>query len=154
MKRDNVIEGVFIFLCGGITAMLSLQMPIGTFRMAGSGLFPLCLGIALMLLALLYLANLLFEKDAMRQPPKAAASLHGAVGQMLLFLGASALATLCLNFLGYPLTSFLLMLSLLAILGVRQPVLLVALPLLTAAGSYLLFVQFLRIPLPKGLIGL
>jgi hypothetical protein len=73
---------------------------------------------------------------------------------MLLFLGASALATLCLNFLGYPLTSFLLMLSLLRILGVRRPALLVGLPLLTAAGSYFLFVQFLRIPLPKGLIGL
>lgn len=73
---------------------------------------------------------------------------------MLLFLGASTLATLCLNVLGYPLTSFLLMLSLLRILGVKQPVLLISLPLLTPAGSYLLFVQFLKIPLPKGLIGL
>lgn len=154
MKRGEMIEGGLIFLCGGITVILSLQMPIGTFRMAGSGLFPLCLGIALMLLALLYLANLLLQKDANQQSPKAKSVLPGAVGQMLLFLGASALAALCLNFLGYPLTSFLLMLSLLAILGIRQPVLLVALPLLTAAGSYLLFVQFLRIPLPKGLIGL
>jgi len=153
MKRCEMIEGILIFLCGGITAILSLQIPIGTFRMAGSGLFPLSLGIALMFLALLYLANLLLQKDTKR-PPKAEAASPGAAGQMLLFLGASALATLCLNILGYPLTSFLLMLSLLAILGVRQPALLVTLPLLTAAGSYLLFVQFLRIPLPKGLIGL
>ena len=154
MKRDEIIEGVIIFLCGGITAILSLQMPIGTFRMAGSGLFPLGLGIALMLLALLSLANLLLKKDAKRQSPTSKAALPGATGQMLLFLGASALATLCLNFLGYPLTSFLLMLSLLVILGVRQPALLISLPLLTAAGSYFLFVQFLKIPLPKGLIGL
>jgi hypothetical protein len=154
MKRNDLIEGVLLFLCGGITSMLSLQMPIGTFRMAGSGLFPLSLGIALMFLALLYLANLLLQKDAKRQSIKAEAASPGAAGQMMLFLGASALATLCLNILGYPLTSFLLMLSLLAILGVRQPALLVTLPLLTAAGSYLLFVQFLRIPLPKGLIGL
>ena len=154
MKRGEMIEGGVLFLCGGVTVVLSLQMPIGTFRMAGSGLFPLCLGIALMLLALLYLANLLFQKDAKRQPQKAEAASPGAAGQMLLFLGASALATLCLNVLGYPLTSFLLMLSLLRILGVRQLALLVSLPLLTAAGSYLLFVQFLKIPLPKGLIGL
>ena len=46
------------------------------------------------------------------------------------------------------------MLLLLRILGLRRPVLLVTLPLLAAAGSYLLFVQFLKIPLPKGLIGL
>jgi len=154
MKRDGLIEGVVIFLCGGVTVALSLQMPIGTFRMAGSGLFPLCLGIALMLLALLHLLNLLLQRSAKRQPPNAAAPSPGAAGQMLLFLVASALATLCLNFLGYPLTSFLLMLSLLEILGVRKPALLIGLPLLTAAGSYLLFVYFLRIPLPKWLIGL
>jgi small-conductance mechanosensitive channel len=154
MKRDEMIEGGVLFLCGAITALLSLQMPIGTFRMAGSGLFPLSLGIALMLLALLYLTNLLFQKGAKRRSTETDSPSPGAAGQMLLFLGASALATLCLNILGYPLTSFLLMLLLLRILGVRQPALLVGLPLLTAAGSYLLFVQFLRIPLPKGLIGL
>jgi small-conductance mechanosensitive channel len=154
MKRSEIIGGGIIFFCGGMTVVLSLQMPIGTFRMAGSGLFPLCLGIALMFLALLYLANLLFQKDAKRQPQKVEAASPGAAGQMLLFLGASALATLGLNILGYPLTSFFLMLSLMGILGVRQPVLLVTLPLLTAVGSYFLFVQFLKIPLPKGLIGL
>ena len=154
MKRDELIEGVVLFLCGGVTVALSLQMPIGTFRMAGSGLFPLCLGIILMLLALLYLANLLLQKDSKGHPGEAAAAPPGAAGQMLLFFGASALAVLGLNILGYPLTSFLLMLLLLRILGLRQPVLLVTLPLLAAAGSYLLFVQFLKIPLPKGLIGL
>jgi hypothetical protein len=46
------------------------------------------------------------------------------------------------------------MLLLLRILGIKRPVLLITLPLVTAAASYLLFVQFLRIPLPKGLIGL
>ncbi len=154
MKRDEMIEGGVLFLCGGVTVALSLQMPIGTFRMAGSGLFPLCLGIILMLLALLYLADLLLHKGAKRHPREAAGAPPGAAGQMLLFFGASALATLGLNILGFPLTSFLLMLSLLAILGVRQPALLVCVPLLTAAGSYFLFVQFLKIPLPKGLIGL
>ena len=69
MKRDEMIEGVVLFLCGGVTVALSLQMPIGTFRMAGAGLFPLCLGIALMLLALLYLGNLLLQKGAQRASP-------------------------------------------------------------------------------------
>ena len=154
MKRDDLIEGAILFLCGGGTVALSLQMPIGTFRMAGSGLFPLCLGIALMLLALLYLANIMLQKDSQRHPEEAAAPAPGAAGQMLLFFGASALAVLCLNTLGYPLTAFLLMLFLLRILGLRRPVLLVILPLLAAAGSYLIFVRFLKIPLPKGLIGL
>ena len=154
MKKQEVIEAGILFFCGGVTVVLSLQMPLGTFRMAGSGLFPLCLGIILMLLALLYLANLLLQKDSKGHSGEAAGARPGAAGQMLLFFGASALAVLCFNILGYPLTAFLLMLLLLRILGLRRPVLLAALPLLAAAGSYLLFVQFLKIPLPKGLIGL
>ena len=154
MRKAELIEGVVLFLCGGGTVALSLEMPLGTFRVAGSGLFPLCLGIILMLLALLYLANLLLQKDSKGHSGEAAGARPGAAGQMLLFFGASALAVLCFNILGYPLTAFLLMLLLLRILGLKRPVLLVTLPFLTAAGSYLLFVQFLKIPLPKGLIGL
>ena len=155
MKRSELIEEVVIFICGGITAARSLAMPIGTFRMAGSGMFPLCLGIALMLLALLWLATLLLgRRPAADDDGKTAAAPPGAIGQMLRFFGASALAVFGLNILGYPLTSFLLMLALLRILGLRRPIFLVTLPLLTAAGSYLIFVYFLKIPLPKGLIGL
>ena len=155
MKRAELIEGVVIFICGGITAALSLAMPLGTFRMAGSGLFPLCLGIALMLLALLWLANLLLGRSpAAGDAKKAAAARPGDIGRMLRFFGATALAVFGLDILGYPLTSFLLMLALLWILGLRRPIFLVTLSLLTAAGSYLIFVFFLKIPLPKGLIGL
>jgi small-conductance mechanosensitive channel len=154
MRKGELIEGIVLFLCGGGTVALSLEMPLGTFRMAGSGLFPFCLGIILMLLALLYLANLLLQKDSKGHSGEAAGASPGAAAQMLLFFGASALAVLCLNILGYPLTAFILMLLLLRILGLKRPVLLVTLPFLTAAGSYFLFVQFLKIPLPKGLIGL
>jgi hypothetical protein len=154
MKRDEVIGGIIVFGLGGMTVLGSLQMPIGTFRMAGSGLFPLWLGIFLMLLALLHLLNLWFSRGALQGEQGTAARSSGETRQMLLFLGASAAATLCLDILGYPLTAFGLMLLLLRILGVRRPSVLVTLPLLTAVGSYLLFVQFLKIPLPKGLIGL
>ena len=97
-------------------------MPLGTFRMAGSGLFPLCLGIILMLLALLYLGDLLLHRGATGHSGEAAAAPPGAAGQMLLFFGASALAVFGLDTLGYPLTAFLLMLFLLRTLGVRRPV--------------------------------
>ena len=133
--------------------MLSLQMPIGTFRMAGSGLFPLCLGILLMILSGLFLLNRLFEKRAPRGREPAATTPANAK-QVLGFLGITAAATLSLAFLGYPAFCFLIMLFLLWILGIRQPALLLGFSLLTATGAYLLFVQFLKIPLPKGLIGL
>jgi hypothetical protein len=154
MTRGEMIEGGVLFLCGGVTVVLSLQMPIGTFRMAGAGLFPLCLGILLMILALLFLLNLLFGKRATPQAPEPAAETPANAKQVMLFLGITAVATLCLGFLGYPVFCFLLMLLLLWILGIRKPALLLGLSLLTAVGAYLLFVRFLKIPLPKGLIGL
>lgn len=154
MKKDEVIGGIIVFGLGGLTVLGSLQMPIGTFRLAGSGLFPLWLGIFLMFLALLHLMNLWFKRAALRPGEPAAAPAPGANRQMLLFLGASLLATFCLDILGYPVTAFLLMLLLLRILGVRRPVPLLAIPVVTAIVVYFLFVQFLKIPLPKGWIGL
>jgi putative tricarboxylic transport membrane protein len=154
MTRGEMIEGGVLFLCGGVTVVLSLRMPIGTFRMPGSGLFPLCLGILLMIISLLFLLNLMFGKRATPQAPEPAAETPAAAKQVLQFLGITAVATLCLGFLGYPAFCFLLMLFLLWILGIRRPGFLLGISLLTAAGAYFLFVQFLKIPLPKGLIGL
>jgi hypothetical protein len=51
LKKDEAIVGVIIFLFGGVTVLLSLKMPIGIFRMAGTGMFPLILGILLMILS-------------------------------------------------------------------------------------------------------
>jgi len=69
-------------------------------------------------------------------------------------MGAIVLATLLLKELGYPLVSFLLLLALLRILGVRRFVYKLTLSFLTATGTYVLFVLWLQIPLPKGWIGL
>jgi hypothetical protein len=73
---------------------------------------------------------------------------------MILFLATIALATLLFNQLGYPLISFLLMLGLLRILGMKRWSVVLPLSLVTAVISYFLFVQWLQIPLPKGWIGL
>ena len=154
MKRHDLIGGGIVFLFGGITAVLSLQMPIGTFRMAGSGLFPLCLGILLMFLSLLFLLNLLFGKRAVPQPGEPAAAIPANTRLVLQFLAVTAVATLCLRYLGYPAFCFVVMLLLLRILGIRRPALLLGISVLTAAGAYLVFVWFLKIPLPRGWIGL
>jgi hypothetical protein len=153
MKRDELIGGVIVFLFGGVTVFLSLQMPLGTFRMAGSGLFPFWLGIILMALSLLFLMRLLTAKVSLSEV-QSTVHVSTATKQMLLFLGATMLATFSITLLGYPLTTFLLMLLLLIILGVKGRLLILTLSLLAAISCYLLFVRWLKIPLPKGIIGL
>lgn len=154
MKRDEIIGGIILLIFGGITVLLSLQMPIGTFRAAGAGLFPLILGIFLMILSGVFLLNIFLKRK--KEPGKMELEMEtpGTAWNLILFLGTMALATLFFNPLGYPLVSFLLMVALLRILGTRRWAINILLSLATAAAAYFLFVGWLKIPLPKGWIGI
>jgi len=155
LKRDEGIGGVILFLFGGITVLLSLRMPIGTFRAAGTGLFPLLLGIILMILSSLFLLNLLLRKERELERKEAPVeATPRSFRPVIFFLGMMALAALFFNSLGYPLIAFLLMVALLKILGMKRWPINIFLSLATAAASYFLFVQWLKIPLPKGLLGI
>ncbi len=154
LKRDEIVVGIVIFLFGAITTLLSLGMPIGTFRMAGTGMFPLCLGILLMILSGAFTLKIFFQGKEEQVKKEASIESSGSLIQLILFLGTMVLATLFFNQLGYPLTSFLLMVALLRILGIKRWGLNILISVLTAVGSYFLFVKWLDIPMPKGWIGL
>jgi hypothetical protein len=154
LKRDELIGGIVIFLFGGITVILSLRMPIGTFRSAGTGMFPLCLGILLIILSGLFLLNLFYHKKKVMEKKESIAEIPRSAKQMIFFFGTMVLVTLLFNRLGYPLSSFLLMLALLKTLGMKRWSLNIILSLGTAAVCYFLFVQWLNIPMPKGWIGI
>lgn len=129
-------------------------MPIGTFRMAGTGMFPLFLGILLMILSGTFVLKLLAQSKEKQVEKEAPIQSSESPLQLILFLGAMVLATLFFNRLGYPLTSFLLMLALLRILGIKRWGLNMLISVGTALGSYFLFVKWLDIPMPKGWIGI
>ncbi|MDI6726099.1 MAG: tripartite tricarboxylate transporter TctB family protein [Smithellaceae bacterium] len=153
-KRDEAIGGIVFFLFGMAVIIMSLQLSIGTFRVAGTGLFPLCLGILLMILSGIFILNLFFHREAgggKKAPPP---EITGSAKRVILFLGAVALATALLNPLGYLLTSFLLLLSLLGLLGMTRWIPRLLISLIAAGASYLLFVSWLKIPLPKGWPGI
>ena len=154
MNRDEIVVGIVIFLFGATTTLLSLRMPIGTFRMGGPGLFPLCLGIILMILSGAFILKTFFQ--GIKGQVKKEVSIESSESplQLVLFLGTMVLATIFFNKLGYPLVSFLLMLSLLRILGMKRWGLNILISAVTSAGSYFLFVQWLQIPMPKGWIGI
>jgi len=153
MKKDEAIVGIVIFLFGGATVLLSLKMPIGTFRMAGTGMFPLFLGILLMILSSLFILRLLFQGKEGQVKKESSGSPESPL-QLILFLGTMVLVTLFFNKLGYPLSAFLLMVALLRVLGVKKWTLTLPLSFMTAVVCYFLFVQWLKIPLPKGWIGI
>ncbi len=154
MKRDETIGGIILLIFGVITALLSLQMPIGTFRAAGTGMFPLILGVFLMILSGVFLLKIFLRRKKEPGKKEFETGAPGSAWNLILFLGTMALATLFFNLLGYPLMSFLLMVALLRILGTRRWMINILLSLVTAIASYILFVEWLKIPLPKGWIGI
>lgn len=147
---------IALFVFGAVTAALSLQLPLGTPRMPGTGLFPLALGVMLMGLAATQAVRLYLARPKPVQPAPAAAPAperDGATQRVTLFMGAVVVATALLSTLGYALTSFLLMLALLWVLGVRKPHVAGAIALGSAVVCYFVFVQWLKIPLPAGVLG-
>jgi len=122
--------------------------------MAGTGMFPLILGILLMFLSCIFLLKLLYQHKKTTTKRDSGGEVRRSPVQLILFFGTMVLATAFFDKLGYPLASFLLLAALLRTLGMKQWTLNILLSLMTAAASYFLFVQWLQIPLPKGFIGL
>lgn len=129
-------------------------MLIGTFRMAGTGLFPLCLGILLIILSGIFVLRIFLQGQKEQAKKETSTESPESPIQFILFLGAIVLATLFLNLWGYPLTSFLLMVALLRTLGTKRWGLNIIISAVTALGSYFVFVKWLNIPMPKGWTGL
>jgi hypothetical protein len=146
------------FAFGVLTAALSLQYPLGTLRAPGSGLFPLALGVMLMALAAAHAVKLRLErpKEAPPEPPvapeAAAKTRADARRRVALFVGVMALAAGLLPHIGYVASSFLLMLGLLRVLGVRWGLALLIAGA-AAIASHFLFVRWLSIPMPPGPLG-
>ena len=147
------------FVFGAVTAALALQYPLGTLRAPGSGLFPLALGLMLMGLAAAHAVKLRLERPQQPAPsgpaipPEAAARQRAdATRRVLLFVGVMALSTALLQPVGYVGASFLLMLGLLKVLGVRWGAA-VAVAAAAAIASHFVFVRWLAIPMPPGPLG-
>jgi hypothetical protein len=144
---------ISLFMFGAATAAFSLQLPLGAPRMPGSGFFPLVLGLALMALAAghgvqLYLARQKTAPSEVTVTPQG----DGQTRRVGLFVAGVIAAVVLLKPLGYLLSSFLLMLALLQILGVRSWYASIAIALGSAAACYVVFVRLLQIPLPAGWI--
>jgi len=154
MRQNDVQGAIVFFLFGAITTILSLQMPIGTLRAAGSGLFPLGLGILLMVLSLAFILKVLWRAEQEKKEDICAPEEPVSPLQVIAFLAIIVVTTMLWGTLGFTVVSFLLMLGLLRILGFRQWSLNLTVSLLTSAGSYALFVYGLKIPLPKGFLGI
>jgi len=154
MNRNDAFGGVLVFLFGALTVCLSLKMPIGTFRAAGPGLFPLCPGLLLVVLSSIFtLAALMRHRWDGRREGEASKDT-GSVKPVLGCMAVIAFAAGFLEHLGYAPTAFIVVMALLQILGRHYWCRNLLIALSAGVVSHLLFVRWLQIPFPQGGLGI
>ena len=149
----SLAGGLLFLLFASATVWLSLRMPIGTFRSAGPGLFPLCLGLLLAALATVHTLRAgLARRLRGRRPGRTGPA--GSVAPVLGFMAVIAFAAGFLEHLGYAPTAGVAVMALLQLLGARYWRRNLIIALVAAATAHFVFVQWLQIPFPQGWLGL
>jgi len=126
------------------------KLPIGSFRAPQMGFFPFILGIMLTIFSLLLLWQTIKEKGRGRSHTSVRSGNWKGIG---LTLGALFAYAFLLECLGYILSTFLLIVFLLRVIGAQKWWVVISGALLSSLASFLIFDLLLDVPLPAGILG-
>jgi putative tricarboxylic transport membrane protein len=142
-KRDIGVATVTLIF-GAAAAFESAKLPFGTVHSPGQGFFPWWTSAVIFLLALLLLFQALSSRSSVAREGS------GRVAKVAALLVMLAAYTFLLEPLGYPLSTFLLVLFMLRAIDTQRWPVTLGMAAITAVGSYVLFAIWLSIPLPRG----
>lgn len=145
LRRDAVAATVMLLVAAAASVESARLLPYGAVRNPGPGFFPWWLGLTLGFLSLVLLVTALRGRPA--EEGGTGGGRWGKVAGVLVALAAYALG---LEPVGYPITTFLLVLFMLRVTERHRWPLALGLALLASGGSYLLFAVWLSVPLPAG----
>jgi putative tricarboxylic transport membrane protein len=147
MARRDAVAASALLLFAALAAVESVRLlPLGMVRNPGPGFFPWWVSLALGLLALVLLGHSLVRGQAMR------AHSEGRFLRVVGVLAVLAVYALVLEFVGYPIATFALVLFMLRVTEPHRWPVALGIALLAAGGSYVLFAVWLAVPLPAGLL--
>ena len=151
MKRANLAAAIGMLLMAGFILFESRALSFGTFRVPHTGFFPKIVVGLLLLLSLCCLAQTLRDKTIERPTEKIPTDGWFRIGATLATLIGFALL---LEWLGFLLSTFLLMVLLLRAIEAPKWPKVIVVALVTALVSYGLFAWLLGVPLPAGVLGI
>jgi putative tricarboxylic transport membrane protein len=143
VSRDMVVAGLALAF-GAVAIVESAKLPLGTVRNPGQGFFPWWTSVVIVLLALVFLAQVLISRSSTSQ------HTPGRIAKVTALLLVLAAYTFLLDFLGYLICTFLLVLFMLRATDRQRWTVALSMALLAAMGSYLVFAIWLSVPLPRG----
>ena len=149
--RSNIAVAAVLLTLAGYIFFAAGTLPFGTVRVPQTAFFPRTLAVLLGIMSVIGLARTLAGREALRGGEKIETQGWIRIAVTLMTLAGFALA---LERLGFLLTTFLLMISLLRAIEAQKWRNVVVVALATALISYAIFYWLLGVPLPAGLLGI
>lgn len=150
MRRANITVALALTSLSAFLLFEAGRFIFGTLRVPRTGFFPKTLVILLLLLSLVLLVQALRQKETERGREKIAADGWSRIAATLATMIGFALV---LEWLGFLLSTFLLMVLLLRAIEAPRWSKVFTVALLTALAAYGLFAWLLGVPLPAGILG-
>ena len=147
MSAERIAGAIFIFM-GALSLTESLRLRTLRIRDAvGDDTFPLILGVVLLGLGILKTFMIKEPARPIILPRgKVARKIIGSIVTLFAYWG-------CLEFLGYLVSTFLSSLVLFKMFGDRRWRFCLVASMVTTVSLYLIFIRFLKMPFPVGILG-
>lgn len=154
MKKRDTIMAIFWILLGLTISIWSATFPSGGWEAPGPGFLPLTLGLILILLGSILFVQRIKQKGIISSGAAVPLIPVGAAFKRVAFtLGALLLSTAFLEYLGFILTVFFLILFLIQVIQPRKWRVAVFYALISSLSSFVIFQLLLKTPLPGGFLG-
>jgi putative tricarboxylic transport membrane protein len=147
LKSLDGVSGLFLLLFGLFMAYESLKLPIGGFRHPDAGVLPFGISVLMIILSAVVLIGP-FRKAELRewiQSGEGRWKVWIALAAMLVYVPA-------LSYLGFVLSTFLVMVLLMKGLEKARWTTALYISIPSVLLTYFLFTRWLGVPLPKGII--
>ncbi len=152
----NVVQrlvSITMLVCSGVYLAIALSMPLGTVGRPGPGLVPMGIGIGLTFLCLLQVIQVFFfAKNGSSSIGETAPLRRRDVLRVVGILSFLILYLIFFSFLGYTLSTVILMVAVLRLLGMRGCIRVLLVSVLISVCSFYAFDRLLDVPLPKGIL--
>jgi putative tricarboxylic transport membrane protein len=152
MRRHDLFGGILWLIIGLSLVLVSVELDLGGIQSPGPGFMPFLTGCAMAFMGLLMAIKEIRRNPGGRGGEEISLRKFWPRGISSLF--SALLYSFSIQYLGFLLSSFLLIFVLLKILGSRKWLSPLLISILATLGSYLLFDVWLRIRFPAGLLGL
>jgi putative tricarboxylic transport membrane protein len=150
MARKEWMINAAMFVVGVVFLIESLRLGLGSVRRPGPGLLPLYTGAALALVASFSLVRGLLAPRGEKDKEK---FFGPSIGNVVIILVGLVAYVFLLPWLGYILSTFMLLMFLFRAGGFRKWGLILLLAFLATAATHLVFSSWLNLRFPKGIFG-